>query len=68
MKLSTIDLIINRSHAEELAKSNVGLFYDWGPDQQSYYAHIDAKPAIDPKMNELYEKIWTRMIAGKDIG
>lgn len=66
MKLSTIDLYLSQSHAGELAKPNVGLFYDWGPDQQSYYAHIDTKPPADPRMNELYEAIWNKMISGKE--
>jgi len=43
-KLSQLNLEITDAQAKSLNESNTGLYYDWGPDQQSYHAHINKKP------------------------
>jgi len=44
MKLAEIPLVISESQAARMQKANTGLFYDWGPDQGSYFSHIDVRP------------------------
>lgn len=43
IKLIDIDLDITHSQAVKLKEPSTGIYYDWGPDQQSYYAHTDSK-------------------------
>jgi hypothetical protein len=35
---------ISDAQAFQLQNENAGIYFDWGPDQQSYHAHIDSKP------------------------
>ncbi len=55
--LSTINLELNTSHSTELKEANSGVYFDWGPDQQSYHAHISQKPEISQKLNPFLELI-----------
>lgn len=43
-ELASIKLSISETQAVKLAGSNTGIYFDWGPDQQSYYSHINTKP------------------------
>jgi hypothetical protein len=43
--LSSILLEVTHNHSEALKQKQAGLFFDWGPDQGSYYIHIDLKSA-----------------------
>ncbi len=43
IELSTIQLTISNNQAIQLAEPNTGIYFDWGPDQQAYYSHIDQK-------------------------
>ncbi|MFH1033644.1 MAG: hypothetical protein V1806_03985 [Pseudomonadota bacterium] len=36
-------LTISKTHAEELLSDNAGVYFDWGPDQQSYHPHIESR-------------------------
>jgi hypothetical protein len=40
LELLSINLLITESLATKLADSHTGLYFDWGPDQQSYHPHI----------------------------
>lgn len=42
-ELMTINLSVTDSQARSLTELNTGLFFDWGPDQQSYHSHVDSK-------------------------
>lgn len=42
-ELVSIKLTISESQALELAKPNMGIYFDWGPDQQSYHSHLEKK-------------------------
>ena len=47
--LANISLHVSEIHARELREDkNAGLYFDWGPDQRSYYAHVDVK-RLEPK-------------------
>jgi len=43
VQLSKFSLVVSESQAEDLKQKQAGLFFDWGPDQGSYYSHIDIK-------------------------
>ena len=43
-ELSIVQLTISDSHAAQLRQGNVGLYFDWGPDQQAYHAHVRPHP------------------------
>ena len=43
-KLSTVTLHVSEAHASKLAELEAGIYFDWGPDQQSYHAHVEVKP------------------------
>lgn len=60
--LYAVELSINQSHASELVNPNTGIYFDWGPDQQSYHAHIDTKPSTDSSLESLVE-----LMANKSI-
>lgn len=40
-ELMTIPLSISETHAKALTTPQTGIFFDWGPDQQSYHPHTD---------------------------
>ena len=54
-QLSSVKLYISESQAEKLAEPNTGIYFDWGPDQQSYHSHIDIKPEQDRDIESLLE-------------
>lgn len=56
-KLMTIALTISESQASQLSEPNTGIYYDWGPDQQTYHSHIDKKPNREPNIEELLELV-----------
>ncbi len=56
-ELMTIALAISESQASQLAEPSTGIYYDWGPDQQTYHSHIDKKPEIEPNIEELLELV-----------
>ena len=55
VELTSIKLNVTHNHAIELLKPQAGIYFDWGPDQQSYFAHIDIKPDDEPNMDKLLE-------------
>jgi hypothetical protein len=54
-ELASIRLQISDVQAEQLKDDHAGIYFDWGPDQQAYHAHVDMKPP-NP-MNELLGQI-----------
>jgi len=39
-QLARFVLPISESQAKELEKDDAGIYFDWGPDQQAYHAHV----------------------------
>lgn len=39
-ELAAVVLRISESHARELQNKDAGIYFDWGPDQQAYHAHV----------------------------
>jgi hypothetical protein len=56
-ELMTIALTISESQASQLNEPNTGIYFDWGPDQQAYHAHIDKKPELELSTEELLELV-----------
>ncbi|MBU2896484.1 hypothetical protein [Vibrio hepatarius] len=56
-KLSEISLVVSESQAESLSQPNRGLYFDWGPDQQTYYAHIKEKPEKEANIEDFLKVI-----------
>lgn len=49
-QLAQVTLHISESHARELQNEHAGIYFDWGPDQQAYHAHVEIrKPTPIPK-------------------
>jgi hypothetical protein len=42
--LSKFKLSLSPEHCAAMKDKGAGIFYNWGPDSQSYRAHIDIKP------------------------
>ena len=55
IKISEIDLVISDKHAQKLTEPNNGLYFDWGPDQQLYHAHIKSKSEKTADAEKLLE-------------
>lgn len=55
VELTTINLTVTHNQAVELLKPQAGIYFDWGPDQQAYFAHIDIKPDDEPSMDKILE-------------
>jgi hypothetical protein len=56
-ELAKVNLAISEAQAAQLAEPNTGIYFDWGPDQQSYHSHIDKRPANEPNIEKLIEII-----------
>jgi hypothetical protein len=54
-ELSTLSLAISETQADKMAEPNTGIYFDWGPDQQSYHSHIDTKSEKEPDFEKLLE-------------
>lgn len=61
-ELVKINLTISEAQAIQLAKPNIGIYFDWGPDQQSYHSHTEKKPDSEPNLDKLLE-----LMADKEI-
>jgi hypothetical protein len=52
-ELLTLRVVVGETHAAELAKRKGGLYFDWGPDQQAFQAHIrEPKPETPQRLLE----------------
>jgi len=56
-ELTTINLAISDAQANRLAEPNTGIYFDWGPDQQSYHSHIDNKNENETNIEQLIEML-----------
>jgi len=54
-ELASINLTINEVQAAQLTEPNTGIYFDWGPDQQSYHSHIDTRLDKEPDIEQLLE-------------
>lgn len=54
-ELVKVNLVISETQAAQLAEPNTGIYFDWGPDQQSYHSHIDRRSKNEPNIEKLIE-------------
>ena len=59
--LSVIEINISESQSIQLKEPNSGIYFDWGPDQQNYFSHIDYK-----KENKDLEEMIGTLLTQKD--
>ena len=52
-KLLSINLSLSESQEKQLSRPNTGIYFDWGPDQQDYYSHIDTRPEEKFEMEQI---------------
>jgi hypothetical protein len=50
--LTRIHLSVSDSNAEKLKDKNTGVYFDWGPDAQKYYVHVESRPIPTPRSLE----------------
>ena len=54
-ELLTVRLSIGESQAESLGQPRTGIYFDYGPDQQNYHAHVQHRPPVDPEQEKLLQ-------------
>ncbi|MCX5644083.1 MAG: hypothetical protein NTZ17_05280 [Phycisphaerae bacterium] len=42
-QLALVALSISESQAKELEQDDAGIYFDWGPDQEAYHAHVEIR-------------------------
>ena len=42
-QLTQVTLTISESQATQLRDDAAGIYFDWGPDQQAYHAHVELR-------------------------
>ena len=48
-ELLTVHLSITESQAKSISQPRTGIYFDYGPDQQSYHAYVQHRPRVDPE-------------------
>lgn len=66
--LMTIKVSISESQAARLTEPRTGIYFDWGPDQQSYHPHIDTRPESKSNLKQLVELIGQHGFPGSQDG
>ena len=46
LDLYTVTLTVSQDAAKELQEKECGLYFDWGPDSQRYYPHIERRKLL----------------------
>ena len=54
-ELLSVRLSINEAHAKLIGQPRTGIYFDYGPDQQSYQAHVQHRPRVDPEQERLLQ-------------
>jgi hypothetical protein len=62
VELTSTALDVKHGQANDLLNPQAGIYFDWGPDQQAYFSHVDTKSGDEPYMDALLE-----IIANKSI-
>lgn len=56
-KLFEQKLILTKEQEEEINSKTAGLYFDWAPNTQSYFSHIDKRPNMDNKIENLIKTL-----------
>lgn len=49
-QLMSIQLSLSEAQAKSLSEPHTGIYFDWGPDQQSYHPHIQRHLGGEPEL------------------
>lgn len=58
IELAKVCVSISQHHSQQLRSDNAGIYFDWGPDQRSYHAHVDDRPPeLPPDLLKAFERV-----------
>ena len=57
VKLFEQKLSVSEKHEEAMNLKKVGVYFDWAPNSQSYFAHVDTEPKTNKELAELVDKL-----------
>jgi len=52
-QMASIQLTVGETQAKALAEPHTGIYFDWGPDQQSYHPHVRKRAPSEPELEKL---------------
>lgn len=55
-KIYTQDLTITKSQAKALLEKDAGIYFDWAPNTQTYYSHIDRQGQKSSRLAQMMEQ------------
>jgi len=50
-------LFLSENQQKEMATANAGTYFDWAPNTQNYFSHIDIRPEKNKELNDLIKKL-----------
>lgn len=59
-ELMEVKVSIGEGHAKSLCEPRTGIYFDWGPDQQTYHPHIQTRHTETPDMKNFLKLIETQ--------
>lgn len=55
-QLMAIHLSISEAQAKSLSEPSTGIYFDWGPDQQSYHPHVQSRLGREPELKRFAQQ------------
>lgn len=56
VKIFEQSLTITKVQQDEILRKKAGLFFDWAPNTQNYFSHVDIRPIKDNELPDLIKK------------
>ncbi len=53
MKIFEYDLKLTKEQSDEMRTKMAGIYFDWAPNTQTYFSHIDIRPKEDKEISDL---------------
>ena len=50
-------LHLTKSQQDEMLIKKSGTYFDWAPNTQNYFSHVDSKPAKDNELSDIIKKL-----------
>lgn len=50
-------LVLTKSQEEEMKSKRAGIYFDWAPNTQNYFSHIDTGPHKERELTDLVKKL-----------
>jgi hypothetical protein len=48
---------LTKEQQDEMLTKDAGTYFDWAPNTQDYYSHIDYKPQNDRELTEFIKRL-----------